>query len=595
MLPFNMIIPQMGMPAPAKADGKSLLSAGLVPGLTPGLIPAKGMTQLPDLAAADEFLNLLAAQLAQIQPGAATKAGQTDQAATLPVAAQPGDVAPTAEGLKNILALLEQGGISLTHNTDGTLTLTGQNGQTLVTDLPALKALTPEALAAFLAPVLPSLPTSENAGLLTQLLAANEDSALDEATLQGLKEKLAELDLGRGKINHETLAVFKQELAETLKAQGYTPAEINRYMVALAKFLTSPETPAQPLPEGLTATELAGILTQDMQEEVPALPVGGIAANKGQAQSLLAAEPMELPVPGNRPASERSQAENAKAPALISAEGLEHDNPVERIMTMLGRNAGNERPERPTQQALSQNHSPNPLPAAVTTPPASSAPKSIALPATAAAAIAAQGEAADNTPGFGGNGLSWGNSDTGAGQHVGLAKGAETLPGIDGRGFTNFMPHSRNASGAVTQMVNIGLMRGITGKMSSLLVQLEPAELGKVEIRLKLDAKNSAARVHMTVDKPETLAMLQKDTALLERTLKEAGIETDEGSLSFDLRQQGQGFDQREAFNHLLDMQGRDGLSVANDALPGMAGAIVAQMAVSLPGTLSASGVDFMV
>jgi flagellar hook-length control protein FliK len=65
-------------------------------------------------------------------------------------------------------------------------------------------------------------------------------------------------------------------------------------------------------------------------------------------------------------------------------------------------------------------------------------------------------------------------------------------------------------------------------------IRLDPAELGKVDVRIELRADN---RVHavLTVERPETLNELQRSARDLERSLAEAGLELDENGLSFQM------------------------------------------------------------
>lgn len=65
-------------------------------------------------------------------------------------------------------------------------------------------------------------------------------------------------------------------------------------------------------------------------------------------------------------------------------------------------------------------------------------------------------------------------------------------------------------------------------------IRLDPAELGKVDVRIELRADN---RVHavLTVERPETLNELQRSARDLERSLAEAGLELDEDGLSFQM------------------------------------------------------------
>lgn len=66
-------------------------------------------------------------------------------------------------------------------------------------------------------------------------------------------------------------------------------------------------------------------------------------------------------------------------------------------------------------------------------------------------------------------------------------------------------------------------------------VHLEPAELGHVEIRLDV-AADGKTHVAVIADNKDTLSMLQRDARALERSLQDAGVKTDAGSLNFSLR-----------------------------------------------------------
>jgi flagellar hook-length control protein FliK len=70
---------------------------------------------------------------------------------------------------------------------------------------------------------------------------------------------------------------------------------------------------------------------------------------------------------------------------------------------------------------------------------------------------------------------------------------------------------------------------------SRLTVALHPVELGRVEVKLDIDKdKNVIATI--VVDRPATLDLLRNDAKALERALQDAGLQTDSGSLSFNLR-----------------------------------------------------------
>ena len=84
---------------------------------------------------------------------------------------------------------------------------------------------------------------------------------------------------------------------------------------------------------------------------------------------------------------------------------------------------------------------------------------------------------------------------------------------------------------------------------SKIHIQLHPDDLGKLDITLDVSA-NGKTGVTITADNKQTLDLLQKDSSGLAKALADAGLKTDAGSLSFNLRggeQQGQGQSQFQA------------------------------------------------
>jgi len=71
-------------------------------------------------------------------------------------------------------------------------------------------------------------------------------------------------------------------------------------------------------------------------------------------------------------------------------------------------------------------------------------------------------------------------------------------------------------------------------------IRLDPPELGRVEVRLSIDATGKAS-AHLSADRPETLTLLQKDGPILTRALREAGLDVSQDGLNFSLRQQADG------------------------------------------------------
>jgi flagellar hook-length control protein FliK len=70
-------------------------------------------------------------------------------------------------------------------------------------------------------------------------------------------------------------------------------------------------------------------------------------------------------------------------------------------------------------------------------------------------------------------------------------------------------------------------------------IRLDPPELGRVEVRLSIDATGKAS-AHLSADQPQTLSLLQKDAPVLTRALREAGLDVSQDGLNFSLRQQGE-------------------------------------------------------
>jgi flagellar hook-length control protein FliK len=68
-------------------------------------------------------------------------------------------------------------------------------------------------------------------------------------------------------------------------------------------------------------------------------------------------------------------------------------------------------------------------------------------------------------------------------------------------------------------------------------ISLDPAELGRIDVRIDVD-RHGQISSHLTVEKPETLAMLRQDAPQLQRALDNAGFKTGEGGLQFSLRDQ---------------------------------------------------------
>lgn len=100
-------------------------------------------------------------------------------------------------------------------------------------------------------------------------------------------------------------------------------------------------------------------------------------------------------------------------------------------------------------------------------------------------------------------------------------------------------PAPMPASAPLPEQMSLRIRQAVSEGQPRLTVQLNPAELGRVDVRLEF-TNEGTLRALITADRPEALDMLQRDARGLERALSDAGLKTDSQSLSFDLREQNQ-------------------------------------------------------
>ncbi|MFD2262705.1 flagellar hook-length control protein FliK [Lacibacterium aquatile] len=93
----------------------------------------------------------------------------------------------------------------------------------------------------------------------------------------------------------------------------------------------------------------------------------------------------------------------------------------------------------------------------------------------------------------------------------------------------------------VLEQVRIGLARAVdNGAPSKLSLELMPKNLGRVTIEVEA-TKDGQLKASIQAENPTALEVLRKDAPQLERSLQEAGYKMDHQSLSFSLRDHGQG------------------------------------------------------
>jgi flagellar hook-length control protein FliK len=101
-------------------------------------------------------------------------------------------------------------------------------------------------------------------------------------------------------------------------------------------------------------------------------------------------------------------------------------------------------------------------------------------------------------------------------------------------------PAGRPLPPAPVVQLAIHIAGAASRRVERLVVQLEPAALGRVEVRLDFTHDNRVSAV-IAAERPETLEVLQRDSRALERGLQDAGLRLDQNALSFSLRQEQRG------------------------------------------------------
>ena len=83
-------------------------------------------------------------------------------------------------------------------------------------------------------------------------------------------------------------------------------------------------------------------------------------------------------------------------------------------------------------------------------------------------------------------------------------------------------------------------------------IRLDPPELGRVEVRLSIDATGKA-QASLSADQPRTLDLLKADAPALPRALRDAGLNVSQNGLNFSLR----GQDRQNGGNSFTPRSGR--------------------------------------
>lgn len=92
-------------------------------------------------------------------------------------------------------------------------------------------------------------------------------------------------------------------------------------------------------------------------------------------------------------------------------------------------------------------------------------------------------------------------------------------------------------SQALGEQITAQMKRSLATGEDRVSVKLNPAELGRVEIKMDVNQEGKF-KAAITVEKPETLELLKQDSRQLVQLLQDAGMNADSSNLSFNLQSQ---------------------------------------------------------
>lgn len=120
--------------------------------------------------------------------------------------------------------------------------------------------------------------------------------------------------------------------------------------------------------------------------------------------------------------------------------------------------------------------------------------------------------------------------------HASQANAQATAPGAAAR--PEAVAYQRPEAHVNFPHISVEISRHIQNGVSRFEIKLNPAELGRIDVRMEMDGSGNVI-ARLAVERSETLDLLQRDQRALMRALAEAGIDTGKTDLEFSLRQEG--------------------------------------------------------
>lgn len=115
---------------------------------------------------------------------------------------------------------------------------------------------------------------------------------------------------------------------------------------------------------------------------------------------------------------------------------------------------------------------------------------------------------------------------------------------------TSFRDVFKGLSKEAVEQVKVNITKSAIKGIDSINVRLKPEELGHIEIKMQI--KGGKLQAQIISSRPETMEALQREAHVLEKAFNEAGFQTDENSLNFSCRNDGQQAGQNQGRENLL-------------------------------------------
>ncbi len=129
----------------------------------------------------------------------------------------------------------------------------------------------------------------------------------------------------------------------------------------------------------------------------------------------------------------------------------------------------------------------------------------------------------------------------GSGEGVAVTGNVNTTPQAQSAASAQASNAPRHAlpGQALTDQVSVQITKAVNAGADKISIHLKPADLGRIDVKLEVGHDGRVSAI-VTADNKNTLDLLQKDSRELQQALQNAGLQMDNDSLSFNLRERGE-------------------------------------------------------